>query len=119
MSLEVRRLICEPRRFLYGAFNGDPVVPLVKASGATPREALERLVKGNYDRVRRLVFERAAWRCEQCRKIKPLQCDHIKLRSHGRLDVIENLQALCCDCHEKKHSALRRVSYERMDAGRC
>lgn len=73
-------------------------------TGKTPGGALKDLVEKNYQRVSRLVFQRARWRCEECRLLKPLQAHHKVFRSQGRLDTEENLRALCAACHDKIHN---------------
>ncbi|HEC62118.1 MAG TPA: hypothetical protein ENI27_07680 [bacterium] len=46
------------------------------------------------------VFELDDWRCRVCGRIRPLQGHHMKKRSQGRLDVVENVVSLCYECHE-------------------
>ena len=43
------------------------------------------------------------YRCAHCGEVKPLQVHHIIFRSHGGGDQRENLEALCAECHHKKH----------------
>jgi len=46
------------------------------------------------------------WRCEMCgkfRNIQRLEIHHILFRSHGGTDDIDNLAAVCRECHMKIH----------------
>ena len=99
-----RRLVGNHRRFSYGLFTAEEGGELVvRAEDSTPERALEKLLKLNYDRVRHLVFKRAGWKCEHCKRIAPLQCHHVQFRSHGRVDSLENCVALCSGCHGSIH----------------
>lgn len=65
-----------------------------------PGIALSNLVEWNYARMRAQVFAEQEYRCWSCFRIAPLQCDHIRPRSHGRSDSRLNLRALCATCHD-------------------
>jgi diadenosine tetraphosphate (Ap4A) HIT family hydrolase len=57
------------------------------------------------DSVRYEVLKAADGRCALCgitKKDRPLQVDHIKPRSKGGTNAIENLQALCDECNRAK-----------------
>lgn len=56
---------------------------------------------------RRLVRQRAKFRCERCRKKKPLDTHH----KDGSKDnhTLSNLEALCRKCHKVAHAELRRA----------
>lgn len=75
---------------------------------ATSREALRMLVDATYKRRREMVMERAKRRCENCNRLAPLEVHHIVFRSHGRDDRIENLEALCNECHGGIHGSWPR-----------
>ena len=52
--------------------------------------------------LRIAVFERDAYRCQQCGSWKQLAVDHIKPERLGGLAAIENLQTLCRTCNLSK-----------------
>jgi diadenosine tetraphosphate (Ap4A) HIT family hydrolase len=57
------------------------------------------------DSIRYEVLKAADGRCALCgitKKDRPLQVDHIKPRSKGGINAIENLQALCDECNRAK-----------------
>lgn len=83
-------------------------IPLVEVRGVPDyREACDKLVRKNWNRVAYLALERDEYRCVECKTFRTLGCHHIQFRSHGRRDVLENLETLCAGCHEKKHKAKR------------
>lgn len=45
------------------------------------------------------------YQCEVCQS-RANQIHHIKYKSRGGKDVIENLMALCMDCHNKAHQEI-------------
>jgi hypothetical protein len=81
--------------------------------------------------LRRLVEERAGWRCEYCRlhhdfqPLTPFHVEHIVARQHGREDSPENLALAChrCNLHkgpnlsgiDPKTSELTRLFNPRQD----
>jgi 5-methylcytosine-specific restriction endonuclease McrA len=77
------------------------------ASGATKKEALEKLVSDNYQRVSKIVLERAGYRCQKCNKVRPLQVHHPDFRSHGRVDSLDTLVTRCAECHSEEHRQKR------------
>ena len=66
--------------------------------------------------TRRRVFERDGWRCVQCGRAAPLECDHIvPLEKGGAPWDLDNLQTLCGGrdgCHVAKTRADRRARPE-------
>lgn len=59
--------------------------------------------------LRRLVFERAHYRCEYCLihrndHVLPFEIDHIIAEKHGGLTTGDNLCASCWDCNHYKGS---------------
>lgn len=64
--------------------------------GAADREAIER--------VRQVVLARAGQRCERCGERRPLDLHHRLPRSRGGTHGVENLVALCRDCHRAVHA---------------
>lgn len=69
--------------------------------------ALGYFVGLNYKAISAVVLAEQRYRCLFCDLIKPLQIDHIVMRSHGRLDVRTNLRGLCPACHGKRHGGER------------
>ncbi|NYZ69789.1 HNH endonuclease [Endozoicomonas sp. SM1973] len=59
-----------------------------------------------WERLRKLVLERDTYLCQMCllmNKYTPANIvDHIKPKSQGGDDALENLQAICRACHQKK-----------------
>jgi 5-methylcytosine-specific restriction endonuclease McrA len=52
------------------------------------------------------IGEQDSWICERCGKVRAaisFEIHHIVFRSHGGGDNIENLAALCHDCHAAIH----------------
>lgn len=54
------------------------------------------------NRVKKLVFERDAYRCVKCQSYKDLCIDHIHPYSLGGSNEPDNLQILCWKCNSKK-----------------
>jgi 5-methylcytosine-specific restriction endonuclease McrA len=71
------------------------------------RQPRLKLDPKEYAIVRKRVFERDGWRCQECGSMKNLQVHHMKRRSQLGGDVMPNLITLCVSCHEERHG-LRR-----------
>lgn len=101
-GLEVKKL--SPS--CYGLYTS-PSVAFFSFS-ADEKKACERLRQQNWKRIVDLACKCAAWKCERCGLRKPLQGHH-KLtrarwsRSDGPLDAVDNVAALCSDCHSEEH----------------
>lgn len=52
--------------------------------------------------LRKEVFERDAYRCQECNGWLALSVDHIVPESHGGPTTLENLQTLCRSCNSRK-----------------
>lgn len=52
--------------------------------------------------LRRVVFERDAYRCRSCTGYIDLTVDHIIPERHGGTHDLDNLQTLCRQCNSKK-----------------
>ncbi|MYA41278.1 MAG: HNH endonuclease [Gemmatimonadetes bacterium] len=62
--------------------------------------------------LRRRTFERADYACQKCGdRGKRLECDHIIPLCDGGKTRLDNLQALCRDCHIAKTRAERGLDY--------
>ncbi len=59
---------------------------------------LQYLASEDWQRKRKAVLRRAGYRCERCRKAKPLDIHHLTYARFGNEDL-EDLRALCRDCH--------------------
>lgn len=75
---------------------------------ADEKKACQQLRDQNWARVSRLAFEKAGWKCERCHRIRECQGHHkihrsLWSRDDGPLDVVENLECLCAQCHESEH----------------
>lgn len=66
-----------------------------------------------WDRARHACLERASGYCEKCRQLKPLEVHHrLPLRHFRRASDahdLENLLALCFQCHRAEHRKLKCV----------
>ena len=61
-------------------------------------------------RLRAIVFRISKQKCKSCRKPinwELFEMDHIQGGLGGRCDCLHNLQALCRDCHGRKHVGIR------------
>jgi 5-methylcytosine-specific restriction endonuclease McrA len=71
-------------------------------------------VKENWWSIRKRVLERDNHCCVQCKKPENpkakiwLDVHHILELSAGGLTVMSNLISLCRNCHERRHSHMRR-----------
>lgn len=70
---------------------------------ARPRRPRTELDPNAYEQLRRQVFERDNWRCQNCGVSQNLQVHHRQLRSHLGGDSEDNLITLCCHCHTAAH----------------
>ena len=74
------------------------------------------LDRKKWERVRIVVLERAAWRCEKCGKAGRLEVDHrdplSKFPDQDPFDLL-GLQALCRPCHLDKSRGDRGEDPER------
>ena len=67
---------------------------------------------GYYD-VRYFVFARDNYTCQVCgAKDKILQTHHIKFRSNGGTDRVDNLITVCTDCHTHKNHQAGGILYK-------
>lgn len=84
-----------------------------RAAAKTIGVALTFLVNKIYSLHSEIVRQRQDYLCALCGQRRPLEIDHRTLRSHGRNDRIENLQALCTSCHQEKHRPKPRPTLKR------
>jgi Zn finger protein HypA/HybF involved in hydrogenase expression len=74
----------------------------VTTSGsATTSAATKRSVS---ESKKKYVASKQAWKCRECQEILPatFEVDHIKRLQYGGSNEIDNLQALCPNCHREK-----------------
>ena len=64
---------------------------------------LLRLPPEEYRKLCQKILERDGWKCQACGLRQRLHIHHIVFRSHGGEDTLENLIALCSDCHDAVH----------------
>jgi hypothetical protein len=94
------------------AMGGPPAQPMARQSlgGATPAE--RRLLNSGKNSSKRSVSEtkkkyvaaQQGWKCGDCQRQLPawFEVDHVIALEHGGSNHIDNLVALCRDCHGKK-----------------
>jgi 5-methylcytosine-specific restriction protein A len=62
--------------------------------------------KHRWEAKRKAVFSRDRWLCQQClrggRYVEATEVDHIIPRSIGGDEALNNLEAICTDCHSEK-----------------
>ena len=76
-----------------------------------------RLPPEEYKKLCILVLRRDHWKCRCCGRRDGLHVHHIVYRSQGGLDVMENLIALCHQCHDKVHNHLTVIHLEGKEPG--
>ena len=54
--------------------------------------------------LRRRVFERDGYRCQQCGKAGRLEAHHVVELAAGGVDSMENVLTLCRGCHIAHHN---------------
>jgi len=76
----------------------------------------------DWERIRRLVIQRAGGRCERCgEKAEHLHVHHIIHRSRGGTNELTNLWAVCPKCHSELHpenAQLRAMAERQMPSER-
>jgi len=55
--------------------------------------------------LRSVAFRRADYRCERCKRRTGLELHHLHYDSIGH-EELEDIEALCTDCHKEEHSCL-------------
>jgi hypothetical protein len=58
-------------------------------------------------------FTRDGWHCQSCNSSQGLHPHHIKYKSHGGPDELENLITLCWICHGAVHAGILELKQER------
>jgi 5-methylcytosine-specific restriction endonuclease McrA len=57
-------------------------------------------------------YERDNWHCRSCNRTQSLQPHHIKFRSHGGTDTLDNLVTLCWQCHRAVHDGFLKITID-------
>ena len=79
----------------------------IAAVSKTNKRRREQKAGPSMAELRPLLWKRCGGRCEFCGitlDFETFEAHHRKFRSRGGLDRIENLVALCADCHHWAHS---------------
>ncbi len=98
----------------YGDGHGGDILETVRQ--AFHRRGCAPQTPGTADRkripakVKKLVFERDAYRCVKCQSYKDLCIDHKHPYSLGGSNEPDNLQILCWDCNSKKSNKVEELA---------
>lgn len=76
---------------------------IFRATGKTEKEALNGLLRINWKRVCREVWDKQKGCCLFCERFVPLEFDHIVTRAQQRRDTVENVRGLCTRDHRIRH----------------
>lgn len=76
------------------------------------RRARVKLAAPAYKKLIAEVYERDGWRCRSCNRRDGINAHHIKYRSQGGNDEIDNLVSLCVRCHRAVHDGNLKVVIE-------
>lgn len=73
-----------------------------------PRRTMSAEYPDDWDELRRKVYRRAGYRCQNCDRTNiELHAHHIVPLSVGGTNALTNLACLCRDCHEAIHPHMR------------
>lgn len=106
LGMEVQVWHGRDQRFVAFAYrNGDESDghPTAFGSGASIDLALQDLRTANLRHVVMAKIQAQGYRCAVCNRAVELQGHHITFRSQGGNDLPENIEALCAECHYKRH----------------
>jgi hypothetical protein len=86
--------------------NGEPYAgPLPKPqSRAAEKQQQSRDEERHWQHVRRAVMTRDRYRCRSCGTAEQVDVHHIKFRSAGGGDSLDNCACLCRCCHAELHA---------------
>jgi CO dehydrogenase/acetyl-CoA synthase alpha subunit len=81
--------------------NSSVFIPVAAKSNTSTIEKSKRSVS---EGKKKYVASRQGWKCRECQDILPatFEVDHIQRLQHGGSNELENLQALCPNCHRSK-----------------
>lgn len=88
-------------RFTLVALSGQ--VEIVRVVARDEKTACVGLVAAVYKIHSEVVRKLQGYMCAHCGQRQPLSVHHRIFRSAGRRDDVENLIALCVDCHAREH----------------
>jgi len=70
-----------------------------------------RLPEKEYAALCRAILERDQWKCRSCGSRNALHVHHVRFRSQGGEDSMDNLLVLCSACHEGVHRDVKDGVY--------
>lgn len=69
-----------------------------------------RLKRRLWRAARRAALDRDGWRCRDCGRAGRLDVHHVQPLEHGgEAYNLDNLRALCRDCHIREHGGIPKV----------
>ena len=76
----------------------------------------DRTKTAGWKRLRRRVLDRDGWRCRKCGRAGRMEVDHVVPVKAGGTDDLDNLRAICRDCHIARHKRKRTEVEKEWDA---
>ena len=81
---------------------------------STPAERRQVYSTRRWQKVRLEVLVRAGWLCESCRdagftQVAALVHHRLPIKAGGAAFDMQNLQALCRNCHESEHAVEKQI----------
>jgi len=79
--------------------------PLFSGGGpTTPAADSAKTKRSVSESKKKYVASKQGWKCRECQEVLPatFEVDHIKRLQYGGSNEIDNLQALCPNCHREK-----------------
>ena len=82
-----------------------PTIVKRGTTGGTTEE-IKKTKRSVSETKKKWVASRQHWKCDECNKMLPawFEVDHITRLEHGGSNHVDNLRALCRDCHGRKTS---------------
>jgi hypothetical protein len=86
------------------SFAGDGYSQPVISKGGGQIATEGRFKRSVSDSKKKYIASKQGWKCRECSELLPatFEVDHIKRLQHGGTNDIDNLQALCPNCHRNK-----------------
>ena len=91
----------QPQQSSYGLQSMTPQMKRMMNSGNGPNDSTNRSVSGT---KKKFVAARQQWRCASCQNMldHTYEVDHIQELQYGGTNHVDNLEALCRNCHGQK-----------------